>query len=88
MPRNGDFAIIRYSKKLGDCMKLNIGNRITWACVAGQLVGDIVNIVLSENGNNETVAWLDVKVADFYNTVRICAVEMNLKMLDVKLVQG
>ena len=68
-------------------MKLNIGNRITWACVAGQLVGDIVNIVLSENGNNETVAWLDVKVADLYNTVRICAVEMNLKMLGVELVQ-
>jgi len=67
-------------------MKLNIGNRITWRSAAGQLVGDIVNIVLSENGNNETVAWLDVKVADLYNTVRICAVEMNLKMLSVELV--
>jgi hypothetical protein len=68
-------------------MKLKIGDRITWASAAGQLVGDIADIVLSENGKNQTVAWLDVKVADVYNTVRLCAVDMNLKMLSVELVQ-
>jgi hypothetical protein len=77
-------------------MKLKIGDRIVWQSVAGMLLGDIDNIVLSENGNNETVAWLDVKILDNLTgaksaigarKTRLCAVDSNLKMLSVELAQ-
>lgn len=62
-------------------MNLRIGDRITWTSAAGHLDGTIVNIVLSENGKNETVPWLEIRTNR--TTVRFCATEMNLKMLRV-----
>ena len=57
-------------------MNLRIGDRITWSSAAGHLDGTIVNIVLSENGKNETVPWIDIRTSR--TTVRLCATESNL----------
>ena len=62
-------------------MNLRIGDRICWTSAAGHLEGTIVNIVLSENGKGDTVPWIDVKTNRA--TIRLCATEMNLKMLRV-----
>ena len=62
-------------------MKFRINDRVTWTSAAGHLDGTIVNIVLSENGKNETVPWIDIRTNR--TTVRLCATEMNLKMLRV-----
>jgi hypothetical protein len=65
-------------------MKLAINDTITWSSAAGQLVGKITNIVLSENAAGDTVPWLDVKI-EGKNSVRLCGIDMNLKMLKVSL---
>ena len=57
-------------------MNLRIGDRVTWSSAAGHLDGTIVNIVLSENGKNETVPWIDIRTSR--TTVRLCAIESNL----------
>ena len=57
-------------------MNLRIGDRVTWSSAAGHLDGTIVNIVLSENGKNETVPWIDIRTSR--TTVRLCATESNL----------
>ena len=65
-------------------MKLAIGNQISWVSAAGKLNGKITNITLSENAAGDTVPWIDVT----YNgnrSVRLCGIQMNLKMLKVSL---
>ena len=62
-------------------MKLTIGDRVTWSCAAGHLDGEIVNIVLSENGHNHTVPWIDIRTSR--TTVRLCATESNLIAMQV-----
>ena len=57
-------------------MNLRINDRVTWSSAAGHLDGTIVNIVLSENGKNETVPWIDIRTSR--TTVRLCATESNL----------
>ena len=57
-------------------MNLRINDRVTWSSAAGHLDGTIVNIVLSENGKNETVPWIDIRTS--HTTVRLCATESNL----------
>lgn len=68
-------------------MKLAVNDRISWNSVAGNLTGTIDNIVLSENGKNETVAWLDVAIDNSKSRTRLCAVDMNLTMLNVEKIQ-
>ena len=65
-------------------MKLEIGTQITWVSAAGKLNGEIVNIVLSPNAAGNTVAWIDV--AHNGRSTRLCAIDMNLKQLQVELV--
>ena len=66
-------------------MKLEIGNKITWVSRAGKLQGEITNIVLSPNAAGDTVAWIDIAYND--RKTRLCAIDMNLKMLRVELVE-
>jgi len=57
-------------------MKLTIGDRVTWSSAAGHLEGTIVDIVLSENGHNHTVPWIDIRTNR--TIVRLCATHENL----------
>ena len=57
-------------------MKLTIGDRVTWSSAAGHLEGTIVDIVLSENGHNKTVPWIDIQT--HRTIVRLCATHENL----------
>jgi hypothetical protein len=57
-------------------MKLKINDRVTWSSAAGHLEGVIVDIVLSENGHNHTVPWIDIQTNR--TTVRLCATHENL----------
>ena len=68
-------------------MKLAINDRISWKSAAGNLTGKIYNIELSENGKNETVAWLDVAIDNRKSSTRLCAIDMNLTMLSVEKIQ-
>jgi len=62
-------------------MKLRINDRVTWSCLAGELNGTVVDIVLDLNAANHVVPWIDVKTSR--TTVRLCATDMNLKQLSV-----
>ena len=62
-------------------MKLRINDRVTWSCLAGQLTGTVVDIVLDLNAANQVVPWIDIKTDR--TTVRLCATDMNLKMMNV-----
>ncbi len=66
-------------------MKLRINDQVTWRCLAGELNGTIVNIVLDLNAAEKVVPWIDVKTSR--STVRLCATDMNLKQLSVAKVE-
>jgi len=61
---------------------LRINDRVTWHCLAGHLTGTIVDIVLDLNAAQKVVPWIDIKTER--NTVRLCATDMNLKMMSVQ----
>ena len=65
-------------------MKLQINNNVTWSSAAGQLSGTIVNIVLDLNAAGQVVPWIDIKTER--TTVRLCATDSNLIMMNVQLV--
>jgi hypothetical protein len=65
-------------------MKLQINNNVTWSSAAGQLSGTIVNIVLDLNAAGKVVPWIDIKTER--TTVRLCATDSNLIMMNVQLV--
>ena len=71
-------------------MNLNINNRVSWVSAAGHLEGTIVNIVLSENGKNEIVPWIDIKTNrtsawdPVFGTVRLCVTHSNLICMRVQ----
>lgn len=67
-------------------MKLTTGTKVRWSSAAGNLTGEIVNIILSLNGAQQTVPWIDIKVEGKRNTVRLCATDSNLKMMKVAVV--
>ena len=72
-------------------MNIKIGTKVTWSSAAGQLKGNVDNIVLGLNGAGQTVAWMDIKdITDSKGTrlsgARLCASDGNLKMLKVQLV--
>ena len=66
-------------------MKLRINDRVTWRCLAGELNGTGVNIVLDLNAAEKVVPWIDIKTNR--STVRLCATDMNLKQLSVTKVE-
>ena len=66
-------------------MKLRINDRVTWRCLAGELNGTIVNIVLDLNAAEKVVPWIDIKTDR--TTVRLCATDMNLAQLSVAKVE-
>jgi hypothetical protein len=66
-------------------MKLRINDRVTWRCLAGELNGTIVNIVLDLNAAEKVVPWIDIKTDR--STVRLCGTDMNLKQLSVAKVE-
>lgn len=66
-------------------MKLKIGSRITWVSAAGELSGEIYNIVLDLNAAERTVPWIDIKIAD-RTGLRMCATDEYLKQMRVELI--
>ena len=72
-------------------MNIKIGDRITWSSAAGQLTGDVTNIVLALNAAGTTSPWMDVKEVRDQNGkrlsgTRLCANDGYLKMMKVQLV--
>lgn len=65
-------------------MKLKIGDKISWVSAAGKLTGTIYNIVLDLNAAEKTIPWIDIKIENRYNGVRLCATDSHLKMMRVQ----
>jgi hypothetical protein len=62
-------------------MKIQIKDTVTWKCAVGELTGTVVNIVLDLNAARKIVPWIDVKTDR--TTIRLCATDVNLKMMSV-----
>ena len=65
---------------------IKIGDMVGWSSAAGYKEGTVKNIVLAKNAANGIVPWIDIeyKIArDCYSSVRLCATEQNLKMMQV-----
>ena len=71
--------------KQGHTMKLKIGSRISWVSAAGELSGEIYNIVLDLNAADHTVPWIDIKIQD-RTGLRMCATDEYLKQMRVELI--
>ena len=73
-------------------MKLAIGSRVRWESMAGVKEGEIINIVIAPTADGGRLAWwIDVaciitKDEKVTNTVRLCASDSNLKIMQVSLV--
>jgi hypothetical protein len=63
-------------------MRLRINDKVTWKCLAGELNGTVVDVILDLNAAGAVVPWIDVKTER--TTVRLCATDMNLKMMTVE----
>lgn len=59
-----------------------IGHNVTWDSAAGELSGEIVDIVLGLNGAGDIVPWIDVETDR--TTIRLCATDLNLRMMKVR----
>ena len=66
-------------------MKIKIGDKVTWSSAAGNLKGQVSNIVLDLNAANETIPWMDIKI-EGHSGVRMCASNGYLKMMKVAVV--
>jgi hypothetical protein len=64
-------------------MKLEIGTRVRWESAAGVLRGTISNITLSPSASGAVTPWIDIKVEGRGNSVRLCALDSNLKAMRV-----
>lgn len=62
-------------------MRIQLNDKVTWKCLAGQLSGTVVNILLDLNAAEKVVPWIDIKTDR--NTVRLCATDSNLQMMSV-----
>ena len=62
-------------------MRIQLNDKVTWKCLAGQLTGTVVNILLDLNAAEKVVPWIDIKTER--NTVRLCATDSNLQMMSV-----
>jgi hypothetical protein len=65
-------------------MKLKIGDKISWVSYAGNLTGTIYINVLDLNAALKTIPWIDIKIEDRLNGVRLCATDSYLKMMRVQ----
>ena len=63
-------------------MRLRRNDKVTWKCLAGELNGTVVDVILDLNAAGAVVPWIDVKTER--TTVRLCATDMNLKMMTVE----
>ena len=66
-------------------MKLKVGSRISWVSAAGELSGEIYNIVLDLNGADQTIPWIDIKIAD-RTGLRMCATDEYLRQMQVAVI--
>ena len=64
-------------------MKLEIRNKIKWVSAAGELNGEIVNIVLSLNAAGKVVPWIDIRPTGCVQIVRLCGTDDYLKQMRV-----
>lgn len=72
-------------------MNLEIGTKIRWEASNGVIRGIIKNIVLAPAANNKVTPWIDVEYVllndvtgtKHTSTVRLCATDSNLKMMQV-----
>ena len=68
-------------------MNLTIGTRVRWESAAGVQRGTIKNIVLAPAANDKITPWIDIRVDGHNlvggNSVRLCASDSNLKMMQV-----
>ena len=64
-------------------MKLEIGTRVRWESAAGVLRGTISNITLSPSASGAVTPWIDINVEGRGNSVRLCALDSNLKAMRV-----
>ena len=62
-------------------MRIQLNDKVTWKCLAGQLTGTVVNILLDLNAAEKVVPWIDIKTDR--TTVRLCATDSNLAMMSV-----
>jgi len=62
-------------------MRIQLNDKVTWKCLAGQLSGTVVNILLDLNAAEKVVPWIDIKTDR--TTVRLCATDSNLQMMSV-----
>jgi hypothetical protein len=62
-------------------MRIQLNDTVTWKCLAGQLTGTVVNILLDLNAAEKVVPWIDIKTDR--TTVRLCATDSNLTMMSV-----
>lgn len=58
---------------------IQIGDRVRWECVAGVIRGEIVDIRLVLNTNEELVPWLTIEYGS--NRVEICGTDLNLSLM-------
>jgi hypothetical protein len=65
-------------------MKLQQQDRITWSSAAGELTGTIEAIVLADNAAGQTCPWIDVRVDNRANIVRLCANDSYLRQMRVE----
>ena len=65
-------------------MELKVGDKITWKSAAGQLIGTIFNVSISNSAANLMTAWIDVSLGKY--NVRLCGHHTNLVMLHVEKV--
>ena len=71
-------------------MNLNINDTVSWSSAAGDMEGVITNICLSQNAALQTVPWMDIKVGQIAGhdySVRLCATNLNLRMMRVTKVE-
>ena len=72
-------------------MKLQINDEIVWVSAAGTLVGNIKNIVLSENAAGKTIPWIDIDdvhnihTGKRHSNCRLCASHEGLIQLKINL---
>jgi hypothetical protein len=72
-------------------MKLQINDEIIWVSAAGTLVGNIKNIVLSENAAGKTIPWIDIDdvhnihTGKHHSNCRLCASHEGLMQLKIEL---
>jgi len=64
-----------------------VGDRVRWESAAGTIRGEILEIRLAQNANNELIPWL---IIEFYNNnkackIMLCGTEDYLNMMKFKV---